>query len=334
MTQEDIIQIIHYLIKVVNGKAEVDDIDHLSNRRVRSVGEQLFTQFGIGLSRLARTIRERINIRDNELFKPADLINARTLSSVISSFFGINPLSQLIDQVNPLAEITHKRRVSALGPGGLSRDRAGFEVRDVHYSHYGRLCTIETPEGMNIGLISSLCMYARVNNMGFIETPYRRVEDGKVDLSGAICYLSAAEEEHANFAPANVQLDANGVILDNRVKVRNGDEYPLVKPEQVNYMDVSSSQIASVAASLIPFLEHNDASRALMGSNMQRQAVPLVRPDVPIVCTGVEKESLKSLGGYLRQRVVVWLLMWMVEKLWFSMIVLKKKRSLPLMKPL
>ncbi|CCM10115.1 DNA-directed RNA polymerase subunit beta [Cardinium endosymbiont cEper1 of Encarsia pergandiella] len=297
LTQEDIIQIIHYLIKVVNGKAEVDDIDHLSNRRVRSVGEQLFTQFGIGLSRLARTIRERINIRDNELFKPADLINARTLSSVISSFFGINPLSQLIDQVNPLAEITHKRRVSALGPGGLSRDRAGFEVRDVHYSHYGRLCTIETPEGMNIGLISSLCMYARVNNMGFIETPYRRVEDGKVDLSGAICYLSAAEEEHANFAPANVQLDANGVILDNRVKVRNGDEYPLVKPEQVNYMDVSSSQIASVAASLIPFLEHNDASRALMGSNMQRQAVPLVRPDVPIVCTGVEKRVAKEFRG-------------------------------------
>lgn len=297
LTQEDIIQIIHYLIRVVNGKAEVDDIDHLSNRRVRSVGEQLFAQFGIGLSRLARTIRERINIRDNELFKPADLINARTLSSVINSFFGINPLSQLIDQVNPLAEITHKRRISALGPGGLSRDRAGFEVRDVHYSHYGRLCTIETPEGMNIGLISSLCMYARVNSMGFIETPYRRVEDGKVDLSGAICYLSAAEEEHANFAPANVRLDANGFILDNRVKVRNGDEYPLVKPEQVNYMDVSSSQIASVAASLIPFLEHNDASRALMGSNMQRQAVPLVRPDVPIVCTGVEKRVATEFRG-------------------------------------
>ncbi|MCT4696983.1 MAG: DNA-directed RNA polymerase subunit beta [Candidatus Cardinium sp.] len=297
LTQEDIVQIIHYLIKVVNGKAEVDDIDHLSNRRVRSVGEQLFTQFGVGFSRLARTIRERINIRDNELFKPADLINARTLSSVINSFFGINPLSQLIDQVNPLAEITHKRRVSALGPGGLSRDRAGFEVRDVHYSHYGRLCTIETPEGMNIGLISSLCMYARVNSMGFIETPYRRVADGKVDLSGDICYLNAAEEEHGNFAPANVRLDGDGVMLDNRVKVRNGDEYPLVKPEQVNYMDVSSSQIASVAASLIPFLEHNDASRALMGSNMQRQAVPLIRPDVPIVCTGVEKRVAKEFRG-------------------------------------
>ncbi|WP_114910410.1 DNA-directed RNA polymerase subunit beta [Cardinium endosymbiont of Sogatella furcifera] len=297
LTQEDIVQIIHYLIKVVNGKAEVDDIDHLSNRRVRSVGEQLFTQFGVGFSRLARTIRERINIRDNELFKPADLINARTLSSVINSFFGINPLSQLIDQVNPLAEITHKRRVSALGPGGLSRDRAGFEVRDVHYSHYGRLCTIETPEGMNIGLISSLCMYARVNSMGFIETPYRRVADGKVDLSGDICYLNAAEEEHGNFAPANIRMDRDGVMLDNRVKVRNGDEYPLVKPEQVNYMDVSSSQIASVAASLIPFLEHNDASRALMGSNMQRQAVPLIRPDVPIVCTGVEKRVAKEFRG-------------------------------------
>lgn len=298
LTQEDIIQIIHYLIKVVNGKADVDDIDHLSNRRVRSVGEQLFAQFGVGFSRLARTIRERINIRDNELFKPADLINARTLSSVINSFFGINPLSQLIDQVNPLAEITHKRRVSALGPGGLSRDRAGFEVRDVHYSHYGRLCTIETPEGMNIGLISSLCMYARVNSMGFIETPYRRVENGKVDLSdAAICYLNASDEEQANFAPASVRLDKDGNILDSRVKVRNADEYPLVKPEQVNYMDISSSQIASVAASLIPFLEHNDASRALMGSNMQRQAVPLIRPDVPIVCTGVEKRVAKEFRG-------------------------------------
>ncbi|WP_339044780.1 DNA-directed RNA polymerase subunit beta [Cardinium endosymbiont of Tipula unca] len=297
LTQEDIIQIIHYLVKVVNGKAEVDDIDHLSNRRVRSVGEQLFTQFGVGLSRLARTIRERINVRDNETFKPADLINARTLSSVINSFFGINPLSQLIDQVNPLAEITHKRRVSALGPGGLSRDRAGFEVRDVHYSHYGRLCTIETPEGMNIGLISSLCMYARVNSMGFIETPYRKVENGRVNLNGEICYLSAAEEEGANFAPASVRLDKAGNILDERVKVRNEDEYPLVKPDQISYMDVSSSQIASVAASLIPFLEHNDASRALMGSNMQRQAVPLVRPDVPIVCTGVEKRVAKEFRG-------------------------------------
>ncbi|WP_260215029.1 DNA-directed RNA polymerase subunit beta [Candidatus Cardinium hertigii] len=297
LTQEDIIQIIQYLIKVVNGKAEVDDIDHLSNRRVRSVGEQLYTQFGVGLSRLARTIRERINVRDNETFKLADLINARTLSSVINSFFGINPLSQLIDQVNPLAEITHKRRVSALGPGGLSRDRAGFEVRDVHYSHYGRLCTIETPEGMNIGLISSLCMYARINRMGFIETPYRKVEKGKVNLSGEICYLNAAEEEGANFAPASIRLDEKGTILDERVKVRNGDEYPLVKQDQIDYMDISSSQIASVAASLIPFLEHNDASRALMGSNMQRQAVPLIRPDVPIVCTGVEKRVAKEFRG-------------------------------------
>ncbi len=297
LTQQDILEIIFYLIRVVNGKAEVDDIDHLSNRRVRSVGEQLFTQFGVGLARLARTIRERINVRDNETFKPVDLINARTLSSVISSFFGINPLSQLIDQVNPLAEITHKRRVSALGPGGLSRDRAGFEVRDVHYSHYGRLCTIETPEGMNIGLISSLCMYARVNSMGFIETPYRKVKDGRVDLSGEICYLNASEEEGANFAPANVRIDADGSILEERIKVRSGDEYPLVKPEQVAYMDVSSSQIASVAASLIPFLEHDDASRALMGSNMQRQAVPLIRPDVPIVCTGVEKRVAKEFRG-------------------------------------
>ena len=297
LTQEDIIQIIHYLIKVASGKAEVDDIDHLSNRRVRSVGEQLFAQFGVGLARLARTIRERINMRDSETFKPADLINARTLSSVINSFFGINPLSQLIDQVNPLAEITHKRRVSALGPGGLSRDRAGFEVRDVHYSHYGRLCTIETPEGMNIGLISSLCMYARINSMGFIETPYRKVEQGKVALDGKICYLSASEEEGVNFAPASVRLDQEGNILDERVKVRSGDEYPLVRPNQITYMDISSSQIASVAASLIPFLEHNDASRALMGSNMQRQAVPLIRPDVPIVCSGVEKRVAQEFRG-------------------------------------
>ena len=297
LTKQDIIGIINYLINVINGKAEVDDIDHLSNRRVRSVGEQLFTQFGVGLSRLARTIRERMNVRDSESLKPVDLISARTLSSVINSFFGVNPLSQLIDQVNPLSEITHKRRVSALGPGGLSRDRAGFEVRDVHYSHYGRLCTIETPEGMNIGLISSLCMYARVNSMGFIETPYRKVEDGKVDLKGPVYYLSAAEEEGKNFAPANIHIDQTGKILEERVKVRNADEYPLVKPNQIAYIDVSSSQIASVAASLIPFLEHNDASRALMGSNMQRQAVPLVRPDIPIVCTGIEKRVAKEFRG-------------------------------------
>ncbi|MBX9890583.1 MAG: DNA-directed RNA polymerase subunit beta [Amoebophilaceae bacterium] len=297
LTKQDITGIINYLINVINGKAEVDDIDHLSNRRVRSVGEQLFTQFGVGLSRLARTIRERMNVRDSESLKPVDLISARTLSSVINSFFGVNPLSQLIDQVNPLSEITHKRRVSALGPGGLSRDRAGFEVRDVHYSHYGRLCTIETPEGMNIGLISSLCMYARVNSMGFIETPYRKVEDGKVDLKGPVYYLSAAEEEGKNFAPANIHIDQTGKILEERVKVRNADEYPLVKPNQISYIDISSSQIASVAASLIPFLEHNDASRALMGSNMQRQAVPLVRPDVPIVCTGIEKRVAKEFRG-------------------------------------
>ncbi|AWN81369.1 DNA-directed RNA polymerase subunit beta [Candidatus Cardinium hertigii] len=297
LTQEDIIHIIHYLIKIVNGTASVDDIDHLSNRRVRSVGEQLATQFSVGLARLARAVREKINVREAETFKPVDLINARTLSSIINAFFGINPLSQLIDQVNPLAEITHKRRVSALGPGGLSRDRAGFEVRDVHYSHYGRLCTIETPEGMNIGLISSLCMYARVNSMGFIETPYRQVHNGQVLLDSPICYLSASEEEKANFAPASVRLDADGRILDERVKVRSADEYPLVKPEQVHYMDIASSQIASVAASLIPFLEHNDASRALMGSNMQRQAVPLVKPDRPIVGTGVEKRVAEEFKG-------------------------------------
>lgn len=297
LTKEDIIAIVHYLIRIASGKDAVDDIDHLSNRSIRSVGAQLATQFGVGLARLTRTVRERINIMDNEVFRPSDLINARTLSSVINAFFGINPLSQLIDQVNPLAEITHKRRISALGPGGLSRDRAGFEVRDVHYSHYGRLCTIETPEGMNIGLISSLCMYARVNNMGFIETPYRRVENGKVDLSGSVRYLSAAEETGAYFAPANVLLNADGTILEERIKVRYGDAYPLVKPTQVDYMDISSSQIASVAASLIPFLEHNDASRALMGSNMQRQALPLIKPDVPIVCTGVEKKVAEEFRG-------------------------------------
>ena len=297
LTKKDIVEIIHYLIRVVNGKEEVDDIDHLSNRCVRSVGEQLSAQFGVGLARLARTVREKINVRDNETFKPVDLINARILSSVINSFLGTHSLSQLIDQVNPLSEITHKRRVSALGPGGLSRERAGFEVRDVHYSHYGRLCTIETPEGMNIGLISSLCMYARVNSMGLIETPYRKVENGRVDLSGKVQYLSAEEEFGLCFAPANIRLDKDGKILEDRVKVRKRDEYPLVKPDQISYIDVSSNQIASVAASLIPFLEHDDASRALMGSNMQRQAVPLIRPDVPIVFTGVEEKVAKGFKG-------------------------------------
>lgn len=297
LTHEDIVAIIKHLIKVFDGKEGVDDIDHLGNRCVRSVGEQLYAQFSVGLTRLVRTIREKMNSRESEVFKPADLVNARILSSVINSFLGAHPLSQLIDQVNPLAEVTQKRRVSAIGPGGLSRDRASFEVRDVHYSHYGRLCTIETPEGMNIGLISSLCMYARVNRMGLIETPYRKVENGYVDLSGELHYLSADEEGSLCFAPANINIDENGKILDERVKVRSKEEYPLVKPEQISYIDVSSSQIASVAASLIPLLEHDDASRALMGANMQRQAVPLIKPDVPIVYTGVESKVAEGFGG-------------------------------------
>ena len=289
LTQEDIITIIKNLIRLVNSKAEVDDIDHLSNRRVRTVGEQLASQFGVGLSRMARTIRERMNVRDNEVFTPIDLINAKTLSSVINSFFGTNQLSQFMDQTNPLAEITHKRRLSALGPGGLSRERAGFEVRDVHYTHYGRLCPIETPEGPNIGLISSLAVYAKVNNLGFIETPYHMVTEGKVDVKKEPIYLSAEEEEGKRIAQSNLDLDKDGKIELERVIARDEADYPLITPEEVDYMDVSPNQIASISASLIPFLEHDDANRALMGSNMMRQAVPLMRAESPIVGTGLER---------------------------------------------
>jgi DNA-directed RNA polymerase subunit beta len=288
LTREDIISIIKYLIELINSKADVDDIDHLSNRRVRTVGEQLYAQFGVGLSRMARTIRERMNVRDNEVFTPTDLINAKTLSSVINSFFGTNQLSQFMDQTNPLAEITHKRRLSALGPGGLSRERAGFEVRDVHYTHYGRLCTIETPEGPNIGLISSLCVFAKINKLGFIETPYRAVTEGNVDLASPIVYLSAEQEFQKTIAQANVDMDNEGKILTQRVKARFGGDLPIVEPDKVDLIDVAPNQIASIAASLIPFLEHDDANRALMGSNMQRQAVPLLRPEAPIVGTGLE----------------------------------------------
>ncbi|MDO8927407.1 MAG: DNA-directed RNA polymerase subunit beta [Bacteroidota bacterium] len=289
LTKEDIIEIIKYLIKLVNSKTDVDDIDHLSNRRVRTVGEQMFNQFGVGLARMARTIRERMNVRDNEVFTPIDLINSKTLSSVINSFFGTNALSQFMDQTNPLAEMTHKRRMSALGPGGLSRERAGFEVRDVHYTHYGRLCPIETPEGPNIGLISSLCVFAKVNDLGFISTPYRKVANGKVDLSDAgVMYLTAEEEEGRIIAQANAPIDSDGNFINNKVKSRLDGDYPIVERETVNMMDVGPNQIASVAASLITFLEHDDANRALMGSNMMRQAVPLLRPEAPIVGTGLE----------------------------------------------
>jgi DNA-directed RNA polymerase subunit beta len=289
LTKQDIISIIRYLIELVNSKADVDDIDHLSNRRVRTVGEQLYTQFGVGLARMARTIRERMNVRDNEVFTPTDLINAKTLSSVINSFFGTNQLSQFMDQTNPLAEITHKRRLSALGPGGLSRERAGFEVRDVHYTHYGRLCTIETPEGPNIGLISSLCVYSKVNNLGFIETPYRKVTEGKVDTKGELIYLSAEEEDDQMIAQANAKVSDNGEFIDKRVKARLMGDFPVTTPKELHLMDVAPNQIASIAASLIPFLEHNDANRALMGSNMMRQAVPLLRPEAPVVGTGLEE---------------------------------------------
>jgi len=289
LTTEDIILIVKYLIGLINSKAVVDDIDHLSNRRVRTVGEQLYTQFGVGLSRMARTIKERMNVRDNEEFKPIDLINARTLSSVINSFFGTNQLSQFMDQTNPLAEITHKRRMSALGPGGLSRERAGFEVRDVHYTHYGRLCTIETPEGPNIGLISSLCVHAKVNSMGFIETPYKKVSKGRVNLTKDVVYLTAEEEDTHNIAQANAPLKDNGDFVNPKVKARFEGDFPVVEPKDLKYMDVAPNQIVSVAASMIPFLEHDDANRALMGSNMQRQAVPLVKPQSPIVGTGLEK---------------------------------------------
>jgi DNA-directed RNA polymerase subunit beta len=290
LTKEDIITIVKYLIELINSKAEIDDIDHLSNRRVRTVGEQLSQQFGVGLARMARTIRERMNVRDNEVFTPIDLINAKTLSSVINSFFGTNQLSQFMDQTNPLAEITHKRRLSALGPGGLSRERAGFEVRDVHYTHYGRLCPIETPEGPNIGLISSLGVYAKVNGMGFIETPYRKVTNGVVDLISTPIYLSAEEEEGQLIAQANIQMDVTGKITAENVIARQEGDFPVIDPSQVHYTDVAPNQIASISASLIPFLEHDDANRALMGSNMMRQAVPLIRPEAPIVGTGLERQ--------------------------------------------
>ncbi len=288
LTKEDIIKIVQYLVKLMNQKAEIDDIDHLSNRRVRTVGEQLYAQFGVGLARMARTIRERMNVRDNEVFTPIDLINARTLSSVINSFFGTSQLSQFLDQTNPLSEITHKRRISALGPGGLSRERAGFEVRDVHYSHYGRLCTIETPEGPNIGLISTLCVFAKVNRMGFLETPYRAVADGAVNYAEEPIYLSAEGEDFAKVAQANAPLNEQGAFITDRIKCREHGDFPVLGPSEIEYMDVAPNQIVGVSASMIPFLENDDANRALMGSNMQRQAVPLLRPDSPIVGTGLE----------------------------------------------
>ena len=291
LTQQDIIEIIKYLVELINSKAAVDDIDHLSNRRVRTVGEQLSNQFAIGLARMSRTIRERMNVRDNEVFTPTDLINAKTISSVINSFFGTNALSQFMDQTNPLAEVTHKRRLSALGPGGLSRERAGFEVRDVHYTHYGRLCPIESPEGPNIGLISSLCVYAKINELGFIETPYRVIKDSVADLDNShVVYLSAEEEEGKIIGQGNAPLREDGSFIRDKVKCRQDADYPVVPPAQVDLMDVAPQQIASIAASLIPFLEHDDAHRALMGSNMMRQAVPLIRSEAPIVGTGIEKQ--------------------------------------------
>ena len=295
LTKEDIIEIIKYLIELINSKTDVDDIDHLSNRRVRTVGEQLYNQFGVGLARMSRTIRERMNVRDNEVFTPIDLINAKTISSVINTFFGTNALSQFMDQTNPLAEITHKRRLSALGPGGLSRERAGFEVRDVHYTHYGRLCPIETPEGPNIGLISSLCVYAKINDLGFIETPYRKVENGHVDLDNShVTYLTAEVEEGRMIAQGNAPVDDEGNFINARVKARQDADFPIVPKDQVELMDVSPQQIASIAASLIPFLEHDDANRALMGSNMMRQAVPLMRSEAPIVGTGIEGQLVRD----------------------------------------
>ncbi len=289
LTKEDIVLIIKHLVKLLNQKTIVDDIDHLSNRRVRTVGEQLYSQFGVGLARMARTIRDRMNVRDNEVFTPTDLINAKTLSSVINSFFGTNALSQFMDQTNPLSEITHKRRISALGPGGLSRERAGFEVRDVHYTHYGRLCTIETPEGPNIGLISSLCVYAKINHLGFIETPYRKVDKGVIDYKHDPIYLSAEEEEDKIIAQANTVVNNEGTFVNEKVKVRYQADYPITPREEVDLIDIAPNQIASIAASSIPFLEHDDANRALMGSNMMRQAVPLLNPEAPIVGTGIEE---------------------------------------------
>ncbi|MGM9822619.1 MAG: DNA-directed RNA polymerase subunit beta [Muribaculaceae bacterium] len=295
LTKEDIIEIIKYLIELINSKTDVDDIDHLSNRRVRTVGEQLYNQFGVGLARMSRTIRERMNVRDNEVFTPIDLINAKTISSVINTFFGTNALSQFMDQTNPLAEITHKRRLSALGPGGLSRERAGFEVRDVHYTHYGRLCPIETPEGPNIGLISSLCVYAKINDLGFIETPYRSVENGHVNLNNDdVTYLTAEVEEGKMIAQGNAPVDDEGNFINDRVKARQDADFPIVPKDQIQLMDVSPQQIASIAASLIPFLEHDDANRALMGSNMMRQAVPLMRSEAPIVGTGIEGQLVRD----------------------------------------
>ena len=293
LTKDDIIAIIKTLVQLTNGKSEVDDIDHLSNRRVRTVGEQLYAQFGVGLARMARTIRERMNVRDNEVFTPVDLINARTLSSVINSFFGTSQLSQFLDQTNPLSEITHKRRISALGPGGLSRERAGFEVRDVHYSHYGRLCTIETPEGPNIGLISTLCVHAKINDMGFIETPYHKVTDGKADMK-KITFLSAEEEDLAKIAQANIEMDEKGNFVEDKIKSRQTGDFPILDKHDVEYMDVAPNQIVGLSASLIPFLEHDDANRALMGSNMQRQAVPLIRLESPIVGTGLEGKAARD----------------------------------------
>ncbi|MEE1091402.1 MAG: DNA-directed RNA polymerase subunit beta, partial [Paludibacteraceae bacterium] len=295
LTREDIIEIIKHLIQLINSKVTVDDIDHLSNRRVRTVGEQLYNQFGVGLARMSRTIRERMNVRDNEVFTPVELINAKTISSVINTYFGTNALSQFMDQTNPLAEITHKRRLSALGPGGLSRDRAGFEVRDVHYTHYGRLCPIETPEGPNIGLISSLCIYAKINDLGFISTPYRKVEDGKVNLNNDdVVYLTAEEEEDLVVAQGNAPLNEDGTFIRSKVKARLEADFPLVAPTEVKMMDVAPQQIASIAAALIPFLEHDDANRALMGSNMMRQAVPLLRSEAPIVGTGIEGQMIRD----------------------------------------
>lgn len=299
LTKEDIISIIKYLIELINAKTDVDDIDHLSNRRIRTVGEQLYNQFGVGLARMSRTIREKMNVRDNEVFAPIDLINAKTLSSVINSFFGTNQLSQFMDQTNPLSELTHKRRISALGPGGLSRERAGFEVRDVHYTHYGRLCTIETPEGPNIGLISSLCVFAKINNLGFIETPYRKVVNGQVQFNEPPVYLSAEEEENKSIAQARTEMDENGVLCD-KVKARNLADFPILPKEQIDLIDVAPNQIASIAASLIPFLENDDANRALMGSNMMRQAVPLLCPEAPIVGTGLERQVALDSRALLR----------------------------------
>ncbi len=295
LTKEDIISIIKYLIQLINSKADVDDIDHLSNRRVRTVGEQLMGQFGVGLARMARTIREKMNVRDNEVFTPVDLVNAKSLTSVLNTFFGTNQLSQFMDQTNPLAEVTHKRRISALGPGGLTRERAGFEVRDVHYTHYGRLCPIETPEGPNIGLISSLCVYAKINNLGFIETPYRKVENGKVQLSNdKVIYLSAEEEEEYAIAQASAPITDDGTFINSKVVARYKGDFPVLSPEEIQFIDVAPNQIASVAASLIPFLEHDDANRALMGSNMMRQAVPLIKPEAPIVGTGLEAKVARD----------------------------------------